>query len=249
MSKKPRAAEGARRAGYTAAEIEARVRRYYQIGRRLREQSTRDGVNQAKPEITDVPGPSEASIRVYQKEQRRFAEVYTPEELEELLKLRSKKDALPLGWGIVRKLMAVPDNAMRRKIQQRAAEESWSVRQADAIVRERVFKTKRSKGARPLAAPKNLAELVQRLELHVGESRRRLSHWTESPLLDQTPSTMKVGASLRSRVLEIRKELKLLATTVKDLSTKLKPIAAEDLELGKEAPVGAPEAQSRRKPS
>ena len=42
---------------------------------------------------------------------------YTSEELEELLKLRTKKQGTPLGWGIIRKLMAVPDKDKRREIE------------------------------------------------------------------------------------------------------------------------------------
>lgn len=249
MSKKPRLGEGARRGGYSGEEIEARVRKYYEIGKRLLKQSTRAGANRSKPEFTDGAGPSPASIRVYEKECRRFARAYTSEELEELLKLRTKKEGTPLGWGIIRKLMAVPDKKMRRKLELRAADESWSVRDTEAFLRENVFRTKRSKGARPLAAPKNLTELLQRLEMHTGESRRHLSHWTESHLLNQTPSTMKVGESLRARVLAIREELKILAKTAMDLSRKLESIAAGGPELSKETPVRAVEAQSMKKPS
>jgi len=165
------------------------------------------------------------------------------------LKLRTKKEGTPLGWGIIRKLMAVQDKAMRRKIELRAANESWSVRQTDAFIHENVSRTKRSKGARPLAAPKNLTELLQRLEMHTGESRRRLSHWTESHLLNQTPSTMKVDESLRARVLAIRDELKIVASLTKVLSKKLESIGADGPGLGKEVPVRAVEAQAMKKPS
>jgi hypothetical protein len=249
MSKRPRLAEDARRGAFTGEEIAALVRKYHEIGKKLLEPATKPSARQAKPDLTGISGPSSASLRVYQNEYRRFAGAYTVEELEELLKLRTKKEGTPLGWGIVRKLMAVPDKTMRRKLELRAANESWSVRQADAIVRERVFKTKRSKGARPLAEPKNLTELLQRLEMHVGESRRRLSHWTESHILNRTPSIMKVGESLRARVLAIRHELKILGRTAKDLSSKLESIAADGPELGKEAPHRAVEAQSMKKPS
>jgi len=247
VSKKPRPEEGARLGGFTGEGIAARVRKYHERGKRLLEQSTRAGANQSVPDFADVPGPSQASIRVYEKECRRFARVYTSEELEELLKLRSKKHGTPLGWGIVRKLMAVEDKKIRRKLELRAAKESWSVRQTEAIIRERVFKTKRSKGARPVVEPKNLTELLQRLEIHTGESQRRLSHWTDSDLLNQTPSTMKVRESLQARVLTIRKELKELVRTAKDLSRKLESIAADGPELGEEAPDRAVEAQSTKK--
>ena len=100
-----------------------------------------------------------------------------------------------------------------------------------------------------MVEPKNLTELLQRLEIHTGESQRRLSHWTESRLLNQTPSTMKMRESLQARVLAIRKELKELARTAKDLSKKLESIAANGPELGKKDPDRAVEAQSMKKPS
>ena len=109
MSKRPRLPEDARRGAFTANEIAALLREKYEKGRRLIEQSTDASANQPKPDLTVVSGPSSASRRVYQNEYRRFAAAYTPEELEELLKLRTKKEGTPLGWGIVRKLMAVPD--------------------------------------------------------------------------------------------------------------------------------------------
>ncbi len=156
---------------------------------------------------------------------------------------------MPLGWGIIRKLLAVTDKALRRKIELKAAEKSWWIRQIDAFIHDKVLGPKRSKGARPLAEPKNLSELLQRLQMHTGESRRRLSHWTESNLLNQTPSKTKVGESLRDQVLAIRKELQKLVRTARNLSRKLESIAVDVPELGKDAPVRAGEAQSRKKPS
>ena len=128
VSEKPRTEKRARLGAFTGEEIAARVRKYYEEGKRLRDQSTRARANLSVPDSSDVPGPSPASRRVYEKEYRRFAREYTREDLEELLKLRSKKRGTPLGWGIVRKLMAVRDKAMRRKLELRAANESWSVR-------------------------------------------------------------------------------------------------------------------------
>ncbi len=249
MSKKPRPEEGARRGGFTGGEIEARVRRYYEIGKELNDLSLKARANRSKPVLIETPWSSPESKRVYKNECRRFADLYGADELEALLKLRTTRDAMPLGWGIIRKLMAVPDPTLRRKLELQAANQSWTVRQADAIVRDRVFGTKRSKGARPMVEPKNLTELLQRLEMHVGESQRHLSHWTKSDLLNQKPSPKKVCESLRARVLAIRKELKGLVKTVKDLSRKLESIAVDGAELGKEAPDGTIDAQAMKKPS
>jgi len=58
-----------------------------------------------------------------------------------------------------------------------------------------------------------------------------------------------VRESLQARVLTIRKELKELVRTAKDLSRKLESIAAGDPELAKDAPVREVEAQSTKKSS
>jgi hypothetical protein len=244
VSKKTRPGEGARRGGYSEREIENRVRKYYQEGKPLLEQQPRAGAKQLKSKSIVVESLSPASKHVRESERRRFARVYASEELEELLTLRAKRDGTPLGWGIVRKLMTVRDKAMRRKLEIRAAKESLSVRQVDALLREKVLGAKRSKGSRPFAAPKHLAELVQRLEMHTEESRRRLSHWARSPLLNQMPSTMKVDESLRARALAIRGELKILARTARDLARKLESIAADGSGLRNKAPLN----RSKRRP-
>jgi hypothetical protein len=227
----------------------ARVREKYKKGQELNDPSTKDRANRSEPDPSDTSGPSEASKLVYENECRRFANVYSSDELEALLKLRTTKDSMPLGWGIIRKLMAVIDKALRRKLELRAADESWSVRQIDAVIHEEVHGTKRSKGARPMVEPKNLTDLFQRLKMQVEESQRRLSHWTDSDFLDQTNSTRKVDESLRARVLAICKELKDLVKTVKVLLKKLESFAADGPELGKEAPDGTVDAQTMKKPT
>jgi hypothetical protein len=70
---------------------------------------------------------------------------YTPEALEELLELCANEQGKPPGWGIVHKLMAVPNKTMRRELQLRVANRSWLVGQK-AI----------EGGARPFAETKNL---------------------------------------------------------------------------------------------
>ncbi len=100
-----------------------------------------------------------------------------------------------------------------------------------------------------MTEPKNMTQLVQRLEMDLEKSRRHLSHWAESHFLKQTTLAMKVGEKLRARVQAIRAELTLLARTAEDLSRKLEPIAAGAPELVKEAPAGEVKAQSMKKPS
>ena len=91
--------------------MESLVRRYYEIGRELNDPSSKARAKRSEPDTPGISGPSSASKRVYENEYRRFAALYTPEELEELLKLRTTKDSMPLGWGIIRKLMAVPEQS------------------------------------------------------------------------------------------------------------------------------------------
>jgi hypothetical protein len=54
---------------------------------------------------------------------------YTPEELEELLKLRANEQGTPPGWRNVHRLIAVPNKTMRRELQLRVAKRSWLVGQ------------------------------------------------------------------------------------------------------------------------
>ena len=229
--------------------MEARVRKRYEEGKCLLDPARKADANQSETDSTDVPGPSPASRRVYLNQCRRFAQAYTPEELEELLALRTRKQGTPLGWATVLRLMAVKDKAMRRKLALRAADESWSASGTATFRREKVRGEKRSKGARPLTEPKNLSELVQRVEAHVDESRRHLSHWTESQLLNQSFSTMRLRRSLRLRVQAIRGELTILVKTAKALSRRLEAIAAGGPELGKEAPVKELKDQAKKKKS
>jgi hypothetical protein len=229
--------------------MEALVRKRYEVGKRLLDPARKADANQSETDTTDVPGPSPASRRAYLNQCRRFAQAYTPEELEELLALRTSKHGTPLGWAHVLQLMPVKDKALRRELELQAARESWSARGIATFRREKVGGEKRSKGARPLTEPKNLNELVQRLETHVHESQRHLSHWTESHLLNQPFSTMRLRRSLRLRVQAIRGELTILVKTAKALSRRLEPIAAGGPELGKEVPVKEVKDQAMKKKS
>jgi hypothetical protein len=227
--------------------MEALVRRYYEEGKRLRDPARTADANQSETDSTGLPGPSPTSRRFYLNQRRRFAQAYTPEELEELLALRTRKQGTPLGWGIVLRLMTVKDKAKRRKLELQAAQESWSVRDTATYLREHVHRGKRSKGGRPLTEPKCLSELVERVGRHVDESRRHLSHWTDSQLLNQSSSTLPLRRSLRFRVQEIRDELTELVKTAKALSRRLEPIASGGPELGKEAPVKVKDQSMKKK--
>ena len=248
MTRMPKHAAVARRGSFTADEIAARVRRYYALGKWLLGQSPKARSNQTALQLTRRRGPSAASIRAYQNEYRRFAEAYTAEELEELLTLRTTREDTPLGWGIIRKLMAVPDKARRRKLEMRAARESWTVRQAEAVIQERIFKKKRSMGGRPLTAPKNLTELLYRLEIYTGESRRRLALWSTSDIVDCSPPVRKVDDVLRDRVLAVREELNLVTRMARKLSERLSSIAPDNGEAGNDARGTSVNGGSTREP-
>jgi hypothetical protein len=226
MSSLPEKAEAARRGGFTAEEIEARVRRYHKPGNKLLKPSTKTRSNQLEPNRAEGRGPSPASVRAYHNEYRRFANAYTAEELEELLKLRTAEQGTPLGWGIVRKLMTVENRTRREKLQSRAARESWSVRQAEGIIQGKALKKRRGIGGRPLTAPRNLTELLYRLELFTGGSQRRLALWTANDFLNQATSSIKVDDSLRTRVSAVREELKDIVKMARVLSRKLEKLVA-----------------------
>jgi len=92
---------------------------------------------------------------------RQFARVYTENQLEALLKLRTP-EGLPLGWSHVQELISVEDRAGRARLQRLAATEGWTVRRLKAEV-QRLRGGKRSRGGRKFAPPGTPEEALRRL--------------------------------------------------------------------------------------
>ena len=100
-----------------------------------------------------------------------------------------------------------------------------------------------------MTPPKNLTELLQLLESHAGEFRRRFSYWNKNHLLNQRPLTTRVGKALQSRVLAIREDLKVVTRMARKLSKKLESIAAAGPDPGVEPPAGAVMDNSTQEPT
>jgi hypothetical protein len=112
------------------------------------------------------------------------------------------------------------------------------------IVRKRVFKKKRSAGARPFSEPRDLTELLQQVERHVAESLGRYSHWTESDALKKAPTT-RVGKTRRSRIGAARDKLKSVARAAKAMAVQLEVIASDESNAPYEPPMQVAESRSR----
>ena len=143
-----------------AQRIEEEVRAWYRRGQKARELSGKDAkdVGQAMQTLSAEVGTTPATMR----RARQFARIYKSEkDLEALLKLRTP-EGLPLGWSHVQELISVKNKAERERLQRRAAEEGWRVRELKAEV-QRLNGGKNSKGGRKFAPPGTPEEALRRL--------------------------------------------------------------------------------------
>jgi hypothetical protein len=182
---------------------------------------------------------------IHLRECRRFAQAYTRSELESLLKQRTQ-NGTPLAWGVVRQLMAVKNKTQRMLLELRAAKESWSAVRAAAHIQEKVFRKKRSDGARPFAEPRDLAELLRQIERHIDQTRRRCARWTGSKVLEKPP-TRKVGKALETRVSLVGDDLKQVARELSTLARLLESNISDESKADKEPLAPAADSESRRK--
>jgi hypothetical protein len=142
--------------------------------------------------------------------------------------------------------MAVKDKTKRMELELRAAKESWSAIRTATHLQERVFKKKRSEGARPFTEPRDLAELLGQVDRHLDQSRSRYARWTESDVLKKPP-IKKVGKGLETRVSTVRDELKKVARDANALAKRLELIISDESKAGKEPSAPAADSESRTK--
>ncbi len=227
----------ARLGGWTAREIEDRLRRNHDTGKKLLEGS--DGRSTYSEQDTE-------KLKIHLRECRRFAKAYTPCELEALLTLQTQQGT-PLPWSIVRLLMGVTDKNQREKLEKRAAEENWSVMRTTMFIQAKIFREKRSVGGRPCAPPPDdVEELIQQVERYLGESKRRLALWVGA-LQKKKPSAKRVSQRLRSRIHVASESLKSVGATSNELARMLESIAENDSKTGKVPLVPAAESGSRKR--
>jgi hypothetical protein len=243
MAKISMRSRGGRRGAWSADDIETLLRRFHKIGTEmLTKPSAGEPVRAQDSGAADrFSGYSPIHLR----ECRRFAQAYTRPELESLLKQRTQ-NGTPLAWGVVRQLMAVKNKTQRMELELRAVNEGWSAIRAATHLQERVFKKKRSEGARPFAEPRDLAELLRQVERHLDQTRRRCAHWTGSEVLKKPP-TNKVGKGLETHVSRVRDELKSGAREFSTLAKLLESIISDESKAEKEPSAPAADSESRRK--
>src|SRR5271157_2354731 len=164
MAKLATTSKGARRSAKSAGEIERRLRRYYDVGKKSPKDS--DG----------KPTYSKHDTKYHKARLRdccRFADAYEPCELGSLLKLRSQQGT-PLSWSVVRLLLTVENEEKRKKLQKRAAEENWSVIRTTTFIQAKINRNKLPWGGHPCSPPPDdVEELIQQIERFLGESKSR----------------------------------------------------------------------------
>jgi hypothetical protein len=148
--------------------------------------------------IAGEAGTNVATLR----QARRFGEVYTEEQLEALLKLRTP-EGLPLGWSHVQVLISVGSAARRRDLQRKAAAQGWSVRELRAEVYR--IQGRRSLGGRAFGKPRTPEVALERLAqlsrawLHIHKSYVLLNEHGTFPATPEAAS-LGVGTELAGRM-------------------------------------------------
>lgn len=149
-----------------------KIRDYHRKGR----QAGRDP-NVAPTEWMIRWGVSDSTARKI----RAFASRYTPEDLQELCRLR-RANGLPFHWGYVSCFLAVANRDRRRDLQRRAAQENWSV----PTLQTHVVNWRRPiplRGGRPLRKTSNRLDALHGIcrDLHAANRRleQALAEWSE----------------------------------------------------------------------
>src|SRR5262249_22139743 len=156
---KPKAREAkAPREGTTrrdrATEAENRLRDYHALGQKVRERVGEGRLDQAT--LLELEKKTRYSPDILRKS-RTFAASYTPEQLDELCRLR-RPDGMPLPWGLVRQLLILPAGDERGRLQRQAAEPGWSLEQLVAEIRKKRKGGQAAQpGGRAFKRPKTLA--------------------------------------------------------------------------------------------
>jgi hypothetical protein len=169
----------------SAEEIRQALRRKYDVGCRILKNAAREEASlpEVEARTSREIGWSERVVR----EARRFAESYTAEAMDELLRLRTPRDT-PLAWCVVRHLMRV-STKRRRPLERRAAAEDWSVKTARDEVNNALGTRGRSRtgiGGRPFGTLKSLEDAARDVHEHTEVWLRRLEAWMSDETLLMT---------------------------------------------------------------
>jgi hypothetical protein len=118
----------------------------------------------------------------------RFANAYTPDQLETLCSLRRQDDE-PISWSHVRWLLTIPQPAVREDMLMRLLKECWP---SDVFGKEcaKVLKgpeAERRPGGRKIAAPKNIKGLLDQVGTFTDKINKRAAIWTDP---ESSPAAM-----------------------------------------------------------
>ena len=142
-----------------AQKMIANVRAHYDRGRRA---------NAPDCELSTVEFAAANGVNMYtMRKDRRFARLYTEDEVAALLELR-RPNGLPLHWGHVGYLLQVQDANKRRKFEERAARAGWSAQQLRVAIQGKFGGRGSGHGSRikpPTNAEAGLLQLVHDSEL------------------------------------------------------------------------------------
>lgn len=146
---------------------------------------------------------------------RAFAKRYSQRELEKLCSLRRRDNGLPFHWGYVCCFLAVTNKQKRSALQQRAAEENWSVAELQAALKGN-DRTIEGVGRR-LKMPANRLRAMRRISLDLHGLDRRFEQ-----LLSLKEKQRRSGRYKS----ELRRELNMIQKKVRAVTAKLRELRA-----------------------
>ena len=190
----------------SVADPAAELRRHYAIGKEFLAAIDAAGGAYARGVIADqMKQRGIASSTLYGA--RTFAKRYTPQQVEELCRLK-------IALGHLAILLPIKHVRTRSKFQREIAKHGWSVKQAQKISRERFGASEKGlKAGRRPKLPGNVAELHEDLEYRAQEWSRWVKQLAEA---DETSavSLAKLPRTLRKSILAVTEAMESLAVSL-----------------------------------
>jgi hypothetical protein len=196
------------------------IRDFYELGTKFLKASGRERSPGAAEELAKEHNCSQVTLY----KARQFAEMYSQDELKELLSLR-KPDGQPLGIGHVYQLIQVEGRGDRKKLQKKAARNSWSSRKLkEERKHKHGYKVATKVGRKPRRAA-NSDEALLQLAQHADQWMR----WADAlatTLPEEDPSDQftlgDLKESVRDRLKAVTSAMQELAGTLQRLNVRKK---------------------------
>jgi hypothetical protein len=201
-------------------EEERGLRDYYNLGVQL----NNTHLGEDRKSLTEVARSlaTQENPEFMVRQAGNFATRYSPEEFEELCRLRTPKNK-PLTVSHARPLMTIEDKKMRTALQERAAKEGWGVERLKKEIKK--HKPRGSQGSPPLRKPTTLADLLDQIERQTEEwLRRDEKAWDggETRLFEKVQvSTEDERTELRKSLNELRRLLSKLGENARNLEERV----------------------------